>query len=119
MIFKFDKNHNTILVCIICLIMAPERMVQNSILHEISRWANIITKNSDLSPVQEKDRWNYINESDWRYGHFIGMIEGLAVLYHHITHHRQITPEELKEIETFIMENTKNLRQNFYENKNN
>ena len=97
--------------------MPPDRMVQNSILHEITRWKNIIINKSDLSPVRKREGWNYANESDWRYGHFIGMIEGLAILYHHITHHRQITPEELREIESFIMENTKNLRDDFYENK--
>ena len=45
------------------------------------------------------------------------MIEGLAILYHHITHHRQITIEELTEIENFIMENTKTIRQKFYSNQ--
>jgi len=117
MIFKFDKNHNNILVLYCFDDMVPERMVQNSILHEISRWSNIIANNSDLSPIQTSEGWNFVNESDWRYGHFIGMIEGLAVLYHHVTHHRQITPEELREIEGFILENTKNLRQNFYDDK--
>jgi hypothetical protein len=97
--------------------MSLNRRVQNSILHEIARWKNIITNKSDLSPIQKGKGWNYVNESDWRYGHFIGMIEGLAILYHHVTHHRQITSEELKEIESFIMENTKNLRNDFYENK--
>ena len=96
--------------------MAPEKMIQNSILHEISRWSNIVINNNELAPIQEQEGWEYTNESDWRYGHFIGMIEGLAVLYHHVTHHRQITPEELKEIEYFILENTKNLRQHFYKN---
>lgn len=96
--------------------MPPERMVQNSILHEISRWEKIITNKGELSPIKQKD-WNYQNESDWRWGHFIGMIEGLAILYHHITHHRQITSEELTEIENFIMENTKTIRQKFYSNQ--
>ena len=97
--------------------MAPERMIQNSILHEIKRWGEIITNNKELKPhIENKIEWNFDNESDWKYGHFIGMIEGLAVLYHHVTHHRQITPEELKEIEHFILENTKNLRQHFYKN---
>ena len=96
--------------------MPPERMVQNSILHEISRWEKIITNKEELSPVQQKG-WNYHNESDWRWGHFIGMIEGLAILYHHITHHRQITSEELTEIEKFIMENTKTIHQKFYSNQ--
>lgn len=94
--------------------MAPERMVQNSILHEISRWFDIIANDKELSPIKEKEGWDYVHESDWRYGHFVGMIEGLAILYHHIINHRQITPEELQEIESFIMENTKTLRKNFY-----
>ena len=65
--------------------MPPEKIVQNSILHEISRWEKIITNKEELSPIKQKD-WNYHNESDWRCGHFIDMIEGLAILYHHITH---------------------------------
>ncbi len=96
--------------------MTLDRTMQNSILHEIMRWKNIVLNKSELCPVQKREGWKYVNESDWRYGHFIGMIEGLAVLYHHVTHHRQITSKELKEIESFIMENTKNIRQSFYKN---
>ena len=88
-------------------------MIQNSILHEINRWSEIILKNKDLKPVQKSEGWDYLNESDWRYGHFIGMIEGLAIFYHHVTHHRQITPEELLDIENFIQENTKDMKAYF------
>ena len=95
--------------------MVPERMIQNSILHEINRWGEIIRNEKELNPaIKGKDEWSFVNESDWRYGHFIGMIEGLAVLYHHVTHHRQITPDELKDIEDFIKENTKDMRNYFY-----
>ena len=94
----------------------PERMIENSILHEITRWSEIIKNKGELSPIMEEEKgWNYVSRSDWRYGHFVGMIEGLAILYHHVTHHRQITPQELKEIEKFIMENTRELRHIFYE----
>ena len=94
--------------------MPPERMIQNSILHEIKRWGDIITQQKELEPVKDAKKWNSSNDSDWRYGHFIGMIEGLAILYHHVMHHRQITPNELNEIEKFIHENTKDLRNYFY-----
>ena len=98
--------------------MAPERMIQNSIIHEINRWGEIITKQKELSPaIEGKGKWHFVNESDWRYGHFVGMIEGLAVLYHHVTHHRQITPEELKDIEDFIKENTQDMRDYFNSKK--
>jgi hypothetical protein len=76
--------------------VAVEKMVQNSILHEIGRWGGIIKNNKELRPVtQGKKTWGYTNEPDWNYGHFVGMIEGLAVLYHHVMHHRQITQKEL------------------------
>lgn len=95
--------------------MPPERMIQNSILHEIKRWSEIITNQKELKPlIENKQKWNFVNDSDWRYGHFIGMIEGLAVLYHHVTHHRQITPNELQDIEDFIQENTKDMRNYFF-----
>ena len=94
--------------------MPPEKIIQNSILHEIKRWSEIITKQKELKPITDKQKWNFVNASDWKYGHFIGMIEGLAVLYHHVVHHRQITPNELKDIEDFIEENTKNIREYFY-----
>ena len=95
--------------------MPPERMIQNSILHEIKRWSEIIIKQKELKPtVEDKQKWDFCNESDWRYGHFIGMIEGLAILYHHVMHHRQITPSELQDIEDFIKENTKDVRDYFY-----
>lgn len=98
--------------------MPPERMIQNSILHEINRWGEIITKQKELCPtMDDKNKWGFMNEFDWRYGHFVGMIEGLAVLYHHVTHHRQITPEELRDIEDFIKENTKNMRDYFNSKK--
>ncbi len=94
--------------------MPPEKMIQNSILHEIKRWSEIITTQTELKPIGNKQKWNFVNESDWKYGHFIGMIEGLAILYHHVTHHRQITPNELRDIENFIEENTKDIRDYFY-----
>ena len=95
--------------------MPPERMIQNSILHEIKRWSEIIIKQKELKPaVENKQKWDFFNESEWRYGHFIGMIEGLAILYHHVMHHRQITPDELQDIEDFIKENTKDVRDYFY-----
>ena len=95
--------------------MPPEKMIQNSIIHEIKRWGEIITNQKELRPAIEiKDKWDFQNESDFRYGHFIGMIEGLAILYHHVTHHRQISPAELREIEDFIKENSQNMRDFFY-----
>ena len=94
--------------------MTIEKMVENSILHEIKRWSKIIIQQKELCPNTEKQKWNYTNEQDWNYGHFIGMIEGLAVLYHHVTHHRQITPQELQDIEDFIAENTKDMKDYFY-----
>lgn len=94
--------------------MPLERMIQNSILHEINRWEEIIKKKKEPNPgIQERGKWGFVNEFDWRYGHFVGMIEGLAILYHHITHHRQITQEELKDIEDFIKENTQDVRDYF------
>ena len=95
--------------------MKPEKMIQNSILHEIKRWGEIITNNKELTPkIEDKAEWSFVNESDWKYGHFIGMIEGFAILYHHVMHHRQITLSELNEIEDFIKENTKEIRDYFY-----
>ncbi|MDH3678273.1 MAG: hypothetical protein OEQ12_08240, partial [Nitrosopumilus sp.] len=68
----------------------------------------------ELKPtIDDKQKWNFINKSDWNYGHFVGMIEGLAILYHHVTHHRQITPNELHDIEDFIKENTKSMQDYF------
>jgi len=95
--------------------MPPERMVCNSILHEINRWSEIITKQKEIMPkIDNPKKWEFQNESDWKYGHFIGMIEGLAILCHHITHHRQIRPQELQEIEDFIKKNTGNMHDYFY-----
>jgi hypothetical protein len=95
--------------------VAVEKMVQNSILHEIGRWGGIIKNNKELRPVtQGKKTWGYTNEPDWNYGHFVGMIEGLAVLYHHVMHHRQITQKELIDIEEFINQNTLEMKEFFY-----
>ena len=95
--------------------MPLEQMIQNSILHEINRWGEIIKNDRELNPdIKNQKNWNFSNDSDWRYGHFIGMIEGLAILYHHVTHHRQITPTELREIEDFIKENSQKMREFFY-----
>lgn len=96
--------------------MALDGKVKTSILHEIERWFKIIKGKKPLEPVESgKKDWRFINEKDWRWGHFVGMIEGLAILYHHINSRRQVTSEELQEIEEFIDENTREIRQFFYE----
>lgn len=64
--------------------MALDEIIQRSISHEISRWSRIV-KERDLMPVpHSRERWKYKNPSDWHYGHFVGLVEGIAIMYHHI-----------------------------------
>ncbi len=93
--------------------MALDEIVQKSILHEISRWSHII-KERDLIPVpHSQEHWKYKSSSDWHYGHFVGLIEGIAIMYHHVLHHREITREEIKEIESIIENKSKDIRAYF------
>lgn len=91
-----------------------DKIIENSILHEIDRWGEIIVQNKPLRPLNNQIKLGFANEKDWRYGHFVGMIEGLAILYHHVMNHRQITPAELNEIEEFISKNLSKYQKLFF-----
>ncbi len=56
---------------------------------------------------QAKNRWKYKNASDWHYGQFVGMMQGLIISTF------STTVEQMKEVEELIEEHSKELRDFF------
>ncbi len=80
---------------------------RNTIRESIKSQVEQLIKQKVKPSSQAKNKWKYKNASDWHYGHFVGMMQGL------ISSTYYTTVEQMKEVEELIEEYTKELRDYF------
>ena len=70
--------------------------------------------NYEAKPAEQAQRrWKYKNASDWHYGHFVGMMEALAISSFSTLFGQNPNAGQMREIAEIIQEYTKDLRDYF------
>jgi len=95
--------------------------VSNAIKRSIQSYIEQLIKQGRKPATQARKKWKYKTASDWHHGHFVGMMEEISRSTYETITGKQITIDQMKEIEEIIEEYGRGLRdyfQSFDEDEN-
>jgi len=77
-----------------------------AMLKQIGRFKKAF-RNHDVRCIKAKTEFGYKNALDWHYGNFVGIMTGMAITGFKAYKGRDMTSEEQKELNLFILDHIK------------